>query len=118
MNVQRLRLLAIALICSMILVVIGWQLAGNTAPDRLLIAAALTLPLWAPIPGFVRGTRRTYAWATLCVIPYFVLGVTEAIANPDRRVWAALCIALALALFVTLILYLRASRGLSDPSLP
>jgi uncharacterized membrane protein len=58
----------------------------------------------------MRRDRRTYAWATLCVIPYFILGVTEALANPERRLWSGLCLAFALLLFSTLILYLRVTN--------
>jgi uncharacterized membrane protein len=58
----------------------------------------------------MRRDRKTYAWATLCVIPYFILGVTEALANPETRLWSGLCLALALLLFATLILYLRVSN--------
>ena len=109
MTVDKLSTAAIVLTFTLIAVVMGWQLATGITAQRLLFAVVLTAPLWAPLRGFLRRTRRTYAWATLCVIPYFILGVTEAIANPQRRIWAALCLALALILFVTLILYLRAS---------
>jgi len=57
--------------------------------------------------GLIHRSRRTHAAMTLCVIPYFVLGVTEAVANPSARWWAALCLSLALLLFVALIGYLR-----------
>jgi uncharacterized membrane protein len=69
------------------------------------------VPLWLPLRGLLRRRRRTYAWATLCVIPYFVLGVTEAVANPMQRLWAGACLAIALALFVALIAYLRLTRA-------
>jgi uncharacterized membrane protein len=101
---------AITLLFALIAVIVGWQLSMDVSPERVLAAAVLTCPLWAPLRGLLRRTRKTYAWATLCVIPYFILGVTEAIANPQRRVWSALCLALALSLFVALILYLRATN--------
>jgi uncharacterized membrane protein len=104
----------IALSFALIATVVAWQFSTAISPQRLLAAAVLTCPLWAPLRGMLRGTRKTYAWATLCVIPYFIIGTTEAIANPQHRVWSALCLALALLLFVSLILYLRLTRPAHD----
>jgi len=99
--------LTVALVFALIAVVVGWQLTIDTTPQRLLFCVILTCPLWAPLRGLMRRNRKTFAWATLCVIPYFILGVTEAVANPHRRVWAGLCLAIALLLFTALIVYLR-----------
>lgn len=107
---DQFRALAIALLCALIALVVSWRAAGQWPMARWLGSLALTLPLWAPLPGLVHRNRRTYAWATLCVIPYFVLGVTEAIANPAARAWAAACLVLALGLFTGLIGYLRVTR--------
>ncbi len=106
----RLRAAAIALTAALIALVVLWQLSAHVSIGRLSLALLLTLPLWAPLRGLICHERRTYAWATLCVIPYFILGVTEAIANPATRAWSATCLALALLLFVGLIGYLRATR--------
>lgn len=106
----KLRAYVLALNGALIALVMIWQLWGRASLERLLLAVLLTLPLWAPVRGLMRGNRRTYAWATLCVIPYFVLGVTETIANPAARGWSATCLALALLLFTGLIGYLRVSR--------
>jgi uncharacterized membrane protein len=105
----RLSTWTVALVFALIASVVAWQLSSGISARTLLFCAVLTCPLWAPLRGLMRGDRKTFAWATLCVIPYFILGVTEAVANPERRVWAGLCIALALAVFVLLILYLRVS---------
>jgi uncharacterized membrane protein len=58
----------------------------------------------------LRGDRRTHAWATLCVAPYFVYGVTETVANPAVRVAAAAILFASFAHFVALVAYLRATR--------
>ena len=105
----RLSTLTVVLVFALIASVVAWQLSNGISPMKLLLCAVLTCPLWAPLRGLMRRDRKTFAWATLCVIPYFILGVTEAIANPERRVWAGLCLALALAVFVLLIVYLRVS---------
>jgi uncharacterized membrane protein len=79
-------------------------------PANLGWTIALLLPVAAPIPGLVRGIRRTYAWATLCVAPYFIYGITEVIANPAVRGAAAAILFASFAWFVTLVAYLRLSR--------
>jgi uncharacterized membrane protein len=109
------RRLCLALNVGLIALVIGWHAASpahNTG-----VGLALTLPLWLPLHGLWRSKRRTFAWATLCVIPYFVIGTTEAVANPASRGWAGLCLALSLALFVALIAYLRLTRPSAAPEI-
>ena len=75
-------------------------------------------------PGIVRGDRRTHAWATLCVVPGFVYGLTEVVANPRLRPIAALVLGASLALFFALVAYLRVTRagaggsGVADPADP
>lgn len=108
---QRFRTLNLALLGALILLVLAWNLSPDWSAARLLLALFLTLPLWAPIIGMVQHNRRTYAWATLCVIPYFVLSLTEAVANPQGRWWSGTCLGLALLLFAGLIAYLRVTRS-------
>ena len=109
----RFRSLSIVLLVALICIVVIWHVAGRATLPRVLFGIALTLPLWAPLPGLIGRNRRTFAWATLCVVPYFVLGVTEAIANPAARLWAGSCLTLAFLLFATLIAYLRVTREVS-----
>jgi len=109
-SAARLSTLTVVLVFTLLAIVVAWQLSNGISAQRLLLCVVLTCPLWAPLKGLMRRERRTYAWASLCVIPYFILGVTEAVANPSRRIWAGLCLAVALSLFATLILYLRATN--------
>lgn len=111
-----LRKLSIALVGALIALIALWQLSVRFSAERLLLAVVFTLPLWAPLRGLIQRNRRTYAWATLCVIPYFVLGITEAVANPQTRIWTGSCLALSLVLFATLIGYLRVTRGQATSS--
>jgi len=83
-------------------------------PRGLWLGGLLLLPLLPPLPGLVKGRRRTFAWATLCLTPYFVYGLTESIANPDIRIAAAVVLFASLASFVALVAYLRVTR----PSAP
>jgi uncharacterized membrane protein len=107
-NVSRV---CVALLFALIATFAAWQFSTEFSLQRLLAAAALTIPLWVPLRGLLRRNRKTYAWATLCVIPYFIIGTTEAVANPQYRAWSGLCLALALLLFGSLILYLRVTRA-------
>jgi len=87
-------------------------------PANLGWTLLLLLPVLAPLPGILRGRRRTFAWATLCVAPYFVYGITEVIANPAVRLAAGAILFASLGWFVTLVRYLRLSRPGAAPAQP
>lgn len=107
---RKFQIVAVVLDVVLIALVIGWQLVSGLTVTRVILAVVLALPLLAPLRGLWQGNRRTFAWTTLCVILYFVIGLTEAIAQPNNRIWSAPCVLLALALFVVLIAYLRVTR--------
>jgi uncharacterized membrane protein len=86
-------------------------LSSGRWPTNVAWTLGMLLPIAAPLPGLLRGSRRTYVWATFCVAPYLVYGVTELVANPAVRVAAAAILFASLAWFVALITYLRVSRG-------
>lgn len=99
---------------ALIAVLVLWRvMTGLSAADVVLIAA-LTLPLWVALPRLLAGNRRAYAWMTLAVTPFLVVAITEAVANPAARAWAALCLFVSFALFVLLVGYLRATRQQAD----
>jgi uncharacterized membrane protein len=83
-------------------------------PERLFIAVALLIPLALPLPGILRAERRTFAWATLCVTPYFIYGFTEIVANPALRSVALVMLLASLGLVGTLVAYLRITRPLAS----
>jgi uncharacterized membrane protein len=83
-------------------------------PANLLWTLLMLVPLAAPLPGLWRGQRRTYAWATLCVAPYLIYGLTEVVANPAVRGAAGAILFASLAWFATLVIYLRLSRRTAD----
>lgn len=107
MRARRLTLLAATLLGAC---VVAAALPAFAWPTSLARLAILLVPLLLPLPGLWRGQRRTYAWATLCVTPYFVYGVTEVIANPAVRGPAGAILFASLAWFVTLVNYLRVTR--------
>jgi uncharacterized membrane protein len=88
-------------------------------PANLLWTLLMLVPLAAPLPGLWRGNRRTYAWATLCVAPYLMYGLTEVVANPAVRGAAGAILFASLAWFLALVTYLRLSRitaGVPQPA--
>jgi uncharacterized membrane protein len=90
---------------------VAWAtLVASPWPRSLAWTAVMLVPVLMPLGGLLRGDRRTHAWATFCVAPYFLYGLTEVIANPSVRAAAAAILFASLAWFVALIAYLRYSR--------
>ena len=105
---MRLRVLALlALLGSSAVLAVMLSVAW---PRSLFVATLVLLPLLLPLPGIVRAHRRTYAWATLCVTPYFIYGFTELVANPGLRVVATAMLLASLGLVAVLVAYLRVTR--------
>jgi uncharacterized membrane protein len=88
---------------------VRWLLPAPS-PARIAVAVLMLIPVLLPLRGIWRRERRTYAWGTLCLIPYIVVGITEAIANPAGRYWASGCLLLSFGAFIAFIAYLRVSR--------
>ena len=99
------RRLALALWLAVTLSLLAWIAAGYP----WLLCAAAALPLLAPLNGLKRGSRYTYAWATLFAIPYLAFAITELLANPAARWVASVSLLLVFAWFCTMILFLRVS---------
>ncbi|MDH5176451.1 MAG: DUF2069 domain-containing protein [Gammaproteobacteria bacterium] len=105
------RLITLALVLLLIsLSVIAAFFGERSAVSFWLVVALLVVPLVITLPGILQRNRRTYAWATLCVTPHFVYALTEVVANPAIRLLAAAMIAVALALTLALVAYLRLTR--------
>lgn len=102
---------AVATSAVLIAVLLAWSLLPGVTPLRLGIAVAVTLPLVCFLLPLLRHHRRGYAALTLCLVPYLVGSLTELVANPEARGWAASTLLLAFALFVLAILYLRLTRS-------
>lgn len=96
---------------------IRWAAAQPTTL-RVVSSILLVLPLLLPLRGFLKRDRRTFAWATLCLVPYIIVGLTEIVANPSGRDWAVGCLLLSFAAFVGCIAYLRVTRPVSPAPEP
>ena len=108
---RRWRGLALGSIAILIALVMGWQLWPTASVVGAANGLVLCLPLLLPLWGLWRGNRYTYRWATLCVLPYFIVGLTEVVANPATRVWTAPMLVFALTWFVGLVAYLRVTTS-------
>jgi len=96
--------------------VVAAALRSAPLPAGLAWATLLLLPLLLPLRGLALGRRRTFAWATFCVAPYFVYGLTEVVANPALRPLAGAILFASLAWFASLVYGLRAAAAHSPPS--
>ena len=99
-------LLAVTLILGV--VVVGQFATGMTA-GALVRAVLYVTPALLPLRGLLKRNRYTYRWATLCVLPYFVVALTEAFANAGARAWATTLLGAALLWFISLVFFLRAT---------
>lgn len=104
---QRMRSVVLAGWSALILLVFWQELAETPSLVQVGWALFFSLPLLAPLRGLLQGNRYTYSWATLCVLPYFIIGVSESVANPSLRVWALLLLACSLLWFFALLGFLR-----------
>lgn len=115
MNVIRaLRLGACTVTSFLFALIVYWAILAPATP-RLAAGAILGLPLSLGVLFLYSGHRRSYAWMTLALAPPLVLGLTEAVANPAMRGWAALVVIAVFAAFALLVAYLRATRSSSLP---
>lgn len=98
--------IAIAAWLALLLSVLCWPL-GPAAVGWPITAIAF-MPLLLPLPGLVRGTRRTQSWAPLALAPALAMALTEVLVNPAVRPRVALTLALILAAFAAILAALRA----------
>lgn len=117
-TVKRARCGVLAAMSVLGLLVVIAALRTAPLPTNLYLSLAWLLPVLLPLRGMLAGSRRTHAWATLCVAPYVIAGVMETIANPTLRPLAASIVFASLAWFAALIRYLRVTRPETDPRPP
>lgn len=106
---------SLLLFCWLILlaVLLSWWVASGGWPPTITALAILLLicPLAAVLPAIARGSERAVSAASLLLIPYIGWGLTEAVANPDARGFAALTVFAGTGSFVVLIIWLRILRA-------
>lgn len=112
MTAQRYQFIASASLIALIFLCLGWELWW--APLRpggswlVLKAVFLLLPLF----GILRGKRYTYKWMSLFIQFYLLEGLVRATSEQGMAQWLAIGeTVLAGILFVSVILFIRATRG-------
>ena len=90
----------------MLIFSIGAWTRFETAPGPVSMLVSV-LPLFAPLPGLVRGSRRALRWAPLTLAPALAIALTEFLVNPVARDAAGITLALIPAAFAALIAALR-----------
>lgn len=112
MTAQRYQFIVSASLISLIFLCLGWELWW--APVRpggswlVLKAVFLLVPLF----GILRGKRYTYKWVSLFIQFYLLEGLVRATSEQGLAQWLAIGeTALAGILFVSVILFIRATRA-------
>jgi uncharacterized membrane protein len=105
-DLHRLRAAAVAFTLALIALGLTWELW--LAPTGRGTLAIKVLPLAAALPGLLRHRMYTYRWLSLLLWLYVGEGLVRATSEGGRAVvLAALEVALALALFLTCVRYIR-----------
>lgn len=91
------------------------QLQQGVNAVQVAWALLFAVPLLLALPGLIQGKRYTHSWATLCVLPYFVIGVTEGVANNNLRSWALLLLGASILWFFALLAFLRVTPATTQP---
>ena len=111
MNAKAFQNIAIGSLVALTFLCLGWELWW--APVRpggswMVLKAVLLL---APLFGILRGKRYTYKWLSLFIQFYLLEGLVRATSDQGTsQLLATAETVLATLLFVTCILYIRATR--------
>jgi uncharacterized membrane protein len=111
-NIRALRLAASAALLSLIVLCLAWELwlAPLRAGGSYLALKAV--PLAVPLIGILSGTRRSYQWTSMLILPYLGEGTVRAWSERGATQFlAALEIALSLIVFAAVVAYARKTRA-------
>ena len=99
------RRVALGLWLALLLSIVAWmRMESAPGPGPFLVSL---LPLCAPLPGLVRGSRNTLRWASLTLAPVLAVALTEFLVNPAFRPAAGITLALLPVAFAALVAALR-----------
>lgn len=101
------RRVAVAAWLLLMLSVAAWNF--EAAGIGRAFAALAFLPLLLPLPGLLGNSSRALRAAPLALAPVLTLAITEIVANPPARPWAALSLALVFVAFAAIIAAIRTS---------
>lgn len=110
-SAPRLQIAASASLIALIFLCLGWELWWAPLRPGGSWLALKAVFLLAPLFGILRGKRYTYKWVSLFIQFYLLEGLLRATSERGPAQWLAVGeTALAGILFVSVILYIRATR--------
>ena len=112
MTAQRYQFIASASLIALVFLCLGWELWWAPLRPGGSWLALKAVFLLAPLFGILRGKRYTYKWVSLFIQFYLLEGLMRATSERGLTQWLAIGeTALAGILFVSVILYIRATRA-------
>ncbi len=111
MTASRYQFIASASLIALIFLCLGWELWWAPLKPGGSWLVLKSVFLLAPLFGILRGKRYTYKWLSLFIQFYVLEGLTRA--TSDHGLSQQLAIVesiLAIILFITVILFVRATR--------
>ncbi|RPJ67680.1 DUF2069 domain-containing protein [Alteromonas sediminis] len=94
---------------ALLLWVANWQLlvTKEHAYSVPFVVLIYLMPLLLPLHGILRGKAYTHAWANFFILFYFLHSITVLYAVPAERVYAAVELVLAVAMFTGCCVFAR-----------
>lgn len=116
MTPKSLNLISSALLIALIVLCIAWEawLAPLRPGGSWMMLKVL--PLLAAVFGVLKGRRYTYQWLSMLILLYFTEGVMRAWDSGIGGLLAIIEALLSAGLFVSVVLYARATAPSRQPS--
>lgn len=107
-TIERLRLLCVASLVSLIGLGVAWELWLAPLPQGTGMLALKVLPLCLGVGGLLKHRLYTYRWLTLLIWLYFTEGVVRVTGDAGlSQILAGIEIALSVVLFTACSVYIR-----------
>jgi len=107
-TIERLRLLCVASLVSLIGLGVAWELWLAPLPQGTGMLALKVLPLCLGVAGLLKHRLYTYRWLTLLIWLYFTEGVVRASGDTGvSQLLAGVEVALSVGLFTACAIYIR-----------
>ena len=107
-TIERLRLLCVASLVSLIGLGVAWELWLAPLPQGTGMLALKVLPLCLGVAGLLKHRLYTYRWLTLLIWLYFTEGVVRVTGDAGlSQILAGIEITLSVVLFTACSVYIR-----------
>lgn len=107
-TIERLRLLCVAALVSLIGLGVAWELWLAPLPQGTGMLALKVLPLCLGVAGLLKHRLYTYRWLTLLIWLYFTEGVVRVTGDAGlSQILAGIEVVLSVVLFTACSVYIR-----------